>query len=195
VQIYWTERHHDMSTATSTFATSTFATRYLDNLPAGTQVEHFDHRESAPYWTKSDGDTWVSAADGTPVATEDVYADVDRLFVWSMGRGIPKFAAPLNEMPSWADRADEWTWIANDDVWQHFASRSFGTGDAAGVVTVDRFDHAHEDGTIDLGEVGISVDVEDIEGAADARQIAAWLIEAGDLVDRINGVPAQDGAR
>jgi len=178
---------------TSIAATSTFATRYLDALPAGTQVEHFDHRENFAHWTKSDGDTWVSAVDGSPVATEDVYADADHLFMWPEGHGIPKFAAPLNECPSWADRADEWTWLgAASNEWQHFASRSFGTGEARGVVTVDRFDHAHADGTIDLGDVGISVDVEDIEGAADARQIGQWLVEAGDLVDRIN---AAEGAR
>ncbi|RYV52051.1 hypothetical protein [Pengzhenrongella frigida] len=179
-----------MTSIAATTATSTFATRYLDALPAGTQVEHFDHRENRLHWTKSDGDTWVSAVDGSPVATEDVYADADRLFVWPAGRGIPTFAAPLDECPSWADRSDAWSWIAVDDVWQHFASHSFGTGEARGVVTVDRFDHAHADGTIDLGEVGISVDVEDIEGAADARQIGQWLVEAGDLVDRINGVTA-----
>ena len=171
---------------TSIAANSTFATRYIDALPEGTQLEHFGDPDR-PTWTKCDGE-WVGWQGIIP--TSFVHAVAGRLLTWPGADAIPSWPSPFGiDLPSWADDADEWKPV--DDTWHRTASRTFGSAEFPDAVVIICPEIAHRDGTIEHYEAQIEIGYEDIKDGAEARAIGRFMVEAGDLIDCI---PTQRGA-
>ena len=113
--------------------------------------------------------------------------------VLTEGWDTPKFPAPTGvSAPSWATETSDWHWRANPDRWQRWVTRCFRLPKGGGF-DLDQHEGAREDGTIERGEIVVSIEIhnDEIDNAADARQLGQWLIAAADELDRINFLPAQ----
>lgn len=107
-------------------------------------------------------------------------------------RHIPTFPAPTSTPRGfgWAEEFTEPSWIPDDDVWSVCAkwSRDWPEG---GGVTMDADIWTEKSGKRTIYGPRIYVNVDQIDNAQEAREIAAWLCEAADALD---GPPSADHA-